>query len=166
MYTYVQNVRCRRYFSWSVCMVQESCKFTPKKLLCLPHTGRRMSSHCERNALCSISNRSAGCWSISFNVPEITALRSSSDFADCFVKESLRQRSVRIWAKSSICPEHASFLNICIMWMVSLCSGKCVLEAVVTRLFASVRRCTSTDWPDISVHSPLNIWQVPKNIAE
>ena len=40
--------------------------------------------------------------------------------------------------------------NICIMWIVSCCSGACVVDAVVTRLFASVRMWISASKPLMS----------------
>ena len=52
--------------------------------------------------------------------------------------EEAGHHCVRMCERSAIAPEHASFLNICIICIVSCCSGTCVVLAVVTKLFASV----------------------------
>jgi len=46
------------------------------------------------------------------NNPVSTARIKASGFADCYVRQSDKQFSVLTCAKSSIAPEHASFLSI------------------------------------------------------
>ena len=68
----------------------------------------------------------------------LTASIKACGFADFLVRQSARHHCVRMCERSAIAPEHASFPNICIICIVSCCSGTCVVLAVVTKLFASV----------------------------
>ena len=92
-----------------------------------------------------------------------SSVERASGFTLCFVKQSDRQCSVRTCLKSSTSHEHASLRSICTMLIVSVCSGRCVLEAVLTRLCASVRMCIGLASPLMSIHKPLLNWHVPKH---
>ena len=108
------------------------------------------ANHSTKNALFCNMVRKGGCASTFKRLPVRTALMSSSALAECLVSESARQSSLRTCARSCICPLLLSFLNIWIKCIVSFCSGWCVVDAVVTRLFASVRMCTSAVSPVMS----------------
>ena len=102
------------------------------------HDGKTVGNHDLRYALCSTKVLKGGCASTSFNIPCLTASIRACGFADFLVRQSAKHHCVRICERSAIDPEHASFLSICIMCIVSCCSGTCVVLAVVTKLFASV----------------------------
>ena len=112
------------------------------------------ASHSTKNALFCNMVRKGGCASTFKRLPVRTALMSSSALAECLVSKSARQSSLRTCARSCICPLLLSFLNIWIKCIVSFCSGWCVADAVVTRLFASVRMCTSAISPVMSDQRP------------
>ena len=50
--------------------------------------------------------------------------------------------------------------------MVSFCSGKCDVDAVVTRSFASILMCIGEGSPLTSIQRPLKIWHVPKHFMK
>ena len=72
-------------------------------------------------------------------MPVDMALYNASDVAEDLVKQSDKQSAEATCARSSNCPEHDSLRNICILCIVSFCSDNRVVEAVVTKLLASVR---------------------------
>ena len=73
------------------------------------------------------------------NLPVITAVIKLSAFADDFDRQICQAKIwVEMWARSWILPEEASFRNMEIIWIVSFCSGKWIVLAVVTRFFTSV----------------------------
>ena len=114
-------------------------------------------------ARCFRVDRNGGFVSTPGMTPVRTARIRVSGFADCLVRQSDMQTSVRTCAKSSIEPEHDSLRSIWIMCIVSRCSGRCVVATVVTRLFASVRRCKGATSPLMSIHKPRKHWHVPKH---
>ena len=119
--------------------------------------------HVDKNSLCSVSVLKFGCTSTSNNLPDITCVIKMSAFADDGVKQSAKQFWVKLWARSSILPEQASFRNMAIMWTVSCWSGKWIILAVVTRFFASVLMWMSATSPDMSKHIPQRNWHAPKH---
>ena len=89
-----------------------------------------------------------------------------SGFTVCLVSGSAKQYSLATWLKSSRCPVLLSCLSIWIRWCVSFCSGRCVVWAVVTKLFASVRVWMGTISPLISAHKALKSKHVPKHFIK
>ena len=110
--------------------------------------------HVDKKALCSMSVLKLGCMSTSNSVPVFTAVIKLSAFVDAFVRQSDWQFWVELRARSWMLPEQSSFLNIEIMWIVSFCSGKWIVLAVVTRFFASVLMWIFAISPDRSIHNP------------
>ena len=86
--------------------------------------------------------------------------------ADDLARQYDKQSAEDAYGRSSICPEQDSFLNIWIIWIVSFCSGKRVVEVVVTRLFPSVRMWIATHAALMSIHKPRRNWQVPKHFVK
>ena len=78
---------------------------------------------------------SEGCQLTRICIMQLTLLMISSD--------SLTSNPPKTRVLYHQCVQQDSFLNIWIMWIVSFCSGKRVVEAVVTRLLASVRMMNS-----------------------
>ena len=72
--------------------------------------------------------------SSSLSHPLFTASMRFLGLALFLVKQSERQCSVLTCERSAIAPEHASLRNICIMWIVSCCSGACVVDAVCDKV--------------------------------
>ena len=97
-----------------------------------------VGNHDLKYALCSTKVLKGGCASTSFSTPRLTASIKACGFADFLVRHSARHHCARMYERSATDPEHASFLNICIIRIVSCCSATCVVLAVVTKLFASV----------------------------
>ena len=97
------------------------------------------------------------------NLTVFTAVIKLSAFADNFVKQTAKQFWVETWAKSWILPELVSFRNMEIMWIVSFCSSKWIVLAVVTRFFASVLMWISATSPDMSIHNPRRNWHETKH---
>ncbi len=62
--------------------------------------------------------------------------------------------------------EHACFPIIAIICIVTICSGMCVVEFVVTRFFASVLMWISAWVPEMSIHRPYRNWHVPKHVMK
>ena len=58
------------------------------------------------------------------------------------------------------------FLNIENMWMVSFCSGKWIVLAVVTWFFASVLKWRCATSPDIAIDNPRRNWHEPKHFMK
>ena len=77
----------------------------------------------DKKALCSIRVLKTGWISTSSNLPGCTAAIRVSALAEAFVKQSGKQFWVRMWARSWIFPEEASFRNMEIMWMVFFVQG-------------------------------------------
>ena len=121
--------------------------------------------HVDKNALCSMRVLKFGWTSTSKNLTASTAVIKLSAFTDVFVKQSAKQFWVEMWARSWILPEQVSFRNMEIMWIVSFCSGKWIVLAVVTRFFASVLMWTSGTSPDMSIHSPRRNWHETKHFT-
>ena len=119
-----------------------------------------------KKALCSMSVLKLGCISTLRNLPVFTAVIKLSAFADAFVKQSDKQFWVEVWAKSWILPEQASFRNIEITWIVSFCSGKWIVLAVVTTFFASVLMWIFAISPDMSIHNPRRNWREPQQFMK
>ena len=142
---------------------QESLKVSPNRnTSCLKSTWlQTVGNHDLRYALCSSNDLKGGWASTSLTTPCRTASIRFWGLADFLVKQSAKHHWVLICDRSAIEPEHASFLSIWIIWMVSCCSGTWVVLAVVTRLFASVLIWISLESPVMSLISPLNIWHVP-----
>ena len=118
--------------------------------------------HVDKNALCYMRVLKFGRTSTSNNLTVFTAVIKLSAFADDFVKQSAKQFRVEMRARSWILPEHVSFRNIEIMWIVSFCSGKGIVLAVVTRFFASVLMWISATSSDMSIHNPRKNWHETK----
>ena len=87
-----------------------------------------------------------------------------SAFADAFVRQSVIQFWVGVWARSWIFPKMG------IMWIVFFCSGKWVVLVVVTRFFASILMWTFVTSSDMSINNPRKNWRAPniswKNTAQ
>ena len=119
--------------------------------------------HVDKNALCYMRVLKFGRTSTSNNLTVFTAVIKLSAFVDDFVKQTAKQFWVEMWARSWILPEQVSFRNMEIMWIVSFCSGKGIVLAVVTRFFASVLMWISATSPDMSIHNPRKNWHETKH---
>ena len=102
-------------------------------------------------------------WMCILGHPLLTAPKGFLGLALFLAKLLERQCSVLTCDKSAMTPEQASLLSIGIRWILSCCSGPRVVEAVVTRLLASVRMWISASIPLMSFHKPRGIWHVPKH---
>ena len=71
-----------------------------------------------------------------------------------------------MWARSWIPPEQDSFLNIEIMCIVSFCSSKWIVLAVVTRFFTSVLVWIFAISSDMSIHNPQRNWHELKHFMK
>ena len=118
--------------------------------------------HVHKNALCYMRVLKFGWTSTSNNLTVCTAVIKLSVFADNFVKQTAKQFLVETWARSWILPELVSFRNMEIMWIVSFCSGKGIVLAVVTRFFVSVLMWISATSPGMSIHNPRRNWHETK----
>ena len=92
----------------------------------------------DKEALRSIIVLKSRWMSTSSKFPVSTTVIRLSALDEIFVRQSAKQFWVGMWARSWILPEQASFRNIEIMWIVSFCSGRWIVLAVVTRFFASI----------------------------
>ena len=123
------------------------------------------TDHVTRKALCLSSERNGGCTSTCSSCPVSIDWISWSGLAECFVNGSAKQYSLDIWDRSSRCPVLLSCLNIWITRCASFCSGKWVVWAVVTRLFASVLMWIGKISPLTSAHKARTKRHVPKNTS-
>ena len=119
--------------------------------------------HVDKNAMSSMRVLKFGWTSTSHNLTVSTAVINLSAFADNFVKQTNKQFWVEMWAKSCTLAEQVSFRNMEIMWVVSFCSSKWIVLAVVTRFFASVLMWISATSPDMSIHNPRKNWHETKH---
>ena len=119
--------------------------------------------HVDKNALCYMRVLKFGRTSTSNNLTVFTAVIKLSAFVDDYVKQSAKQFWVEMRARSWILPEQVSFRNMEIMWIVSFCSSKGIVLAVVTRFFASVLMWISATSPDMSIHNPRENWHETKH---
>ena len=117
----------------------------------------------DKEVLCSMSVLKSGWMSTLGNLPVFTAVIKLSAFADAFVKQSDKQFWIEIWAKSWILREQASFRNIEITWIVSFCSSKWIVLAVVTTFYAPVLMWICATSPDMSIHNPRRNWHDPEH---
>ena len=120
-------------------------------------------NHVDENALCYMRVLKFGRTSTSNKLTVFTAVIKLSAFVDDFVKQSAKQLRVEMRARSWILPERFSFRNMEIMWIVSFCSGKGIVLAVVTRFFASVLMWISATSHDMSIHNPRKNWHETKH---
>ena len=147
-------------FSWSwrkrnLEVAQEENIFS---LLCMS-----VLYHAGKKALCSMSVLKFGRTSTSNHLTVFTTVKLSA-FADDLVKRICQ--TILSWDVSKvmrILPEQASFRNMEIMWIVSFCSGKWIVLAVVTKFFASVLMWISATSPDMSIQNPRRNWHEPKH---
>ena len=123
-------------------------------------------THVVKNVLCFSNDRNGGCTSTFSSLPVVIDDTNWSGFAVDLVSGSARQYSLAMWLKSSKWPVLLSCLNICIKWWVSFCSGRCVVWAVVTKLFASVLMWMGTISPLMSAQSARKNKQVPKHFIK
>ena len=119
--------------------------------------------HVDKNALCYMRVLKFGRTSTSNNLTVFTAVIKLSAFVDDVVKQSAKQFWVEMRARSWIRPEQVSFRNMEIMWIVSFCSGKGIVLAVVTRFLVSVLMWISATSPDMSIHNPRKNWHETKH---
>ena len=110
-----------------------------------------LCNHFDKYALCFDRDLNGGCMSRLGRMP---VEYNASYLAEDLVKQSDKQSADETCAKSLICPEHDSLRNNWIMCIVSFCSSKRVVEAVVTKLLASVRICIAKHAALNSLHRP------------
>ena len=138
-------------------LVRDTFKAFRKKtiffLMCMNHL-----HHVDKRTFCSMSVLKFGWTSTSNDLPVFTAVIKLSAFADDFVKQSAEIFWVEMWARSWILPEQASFRNMEIIWIISFCSRKWIVLAVVTKFFASLLMRISAISPDMSIHNPRKNW--------
>ena len=120
----------------------------------------------DKEALRSIIVLKSRWMSTSSKFPVSTTVIRLSALDEAFVKQSAKQFWVGMWARSWILPEQASFRNIEIMWIVSFCSGRWIVLAVVTKFFASVLMWIFVTSPYRSIHNPRRKWHEPKHFMK
>ena len=121
--------------------------------------------HVDKNALCYMRVLKFGWTSTSNNLTVCTAVIKLSAFADNFVKQTAKQFWVEMWARSWIRPEQVSFRNMEIMWIVSFCSGRRIVLAVVTKFLVSVLMWISATSPGMFIHNPRRNWHETKHFT-
>ena len=143
-----------------------SCMSSPNTVWICAGRDRWSTDHVTKKALCLSTDRNGGCTSTCSSWPVSIDWMSWSGLAECLVNGSAKQYSLAMWERSSRCPVLLSCLSIWIKWCVSFCSGKWVVRAVVTRLFASVLICIGKISPLTSAQSARTNRHVPKHFIK